>query len=52
MSKTVNELAKEALEWFETGTRDSGEEFVKTKEWTPGMVNQSNFYRSRRHGAR
>jgi len=35
MSKTVSELAKEALEWFETGTRDSGEEFVKTKDGRP-----------------
>jgi hypothetical protein len=35
MNKTVNELAREALEWFETGTRDNGEEFVKTKEGRP-----------------
>ena len=35
MSKNVNELAREALEWFETGTRDSGEKFVKTKDGRP-----------------
>lgn len=42
MSKTVNELAREALEWFETGTRDNGEEFVKTKngrpEWLEALI--------------
>jgi len=35
MSKTVNELAKEALKSFETGTRDNGEKFVKTKDGRP-----------------
>jgi len=35
MSKTVNELAREALEWFEIGTRDNGEKFVKTKDGRP-----------------
>ena len=38
MNKTVNELAREALEWFETGTRDNGEEFVKTKEGRPDWL--------------
>jgi len=38
MSKTVSELAREALEWFETDTRDNGEEFVKTKEGRPDWL--------------
>ena len=38
MSKTVNELAKEALGWFITDTRDNGEEFVKTKEGRPDWL--------------
>jgi hypothetical protein len=38
MNKTVNELAREALEWFETGTRNNGEEFVKTKEGRPDWL--------------
>lgn len=38
MSKTVNELAREALEWFESGTRDSGEKFVKTKYGRPDWL--------------
>jgi hypothetical protein len=36
--KTVNDLARKALEWFETGTRDNGEEFVKTKEGRPDWL--------------
>jgi hypothetical protein len=38
MSKTVNELAKEALEWFTTDVRDNGEEFVKTKDGRPDWL--------------
>jgi hypothetical protein len=38
MNKTVNELAKEALGWFITDTRDNGEEFVKTKEGRPDWL--------------
>jgi hypothetical protein len=38
MSKTVNELAKEALGWFITDTRDNGEKFVKTKEGRPDWL--------------
>ena len=38
MNKAVNELAKEALEWFTTDTRDNGEEFVKTKEGRPDWL--------------
>ena len=38
MNKNVNELAREALEWFETGTRDSGEKFVKTKDGRPDWL--------------
>ena len=38
MSKTVNELAKEALGWFITDTRDNGEEFVKTKDGRPDWL--------------
>jgi hypothetical protein len=38
MSKTVNELAREALEWFETDTRDNGEKFVKTKDGRPDWL--------------
>lgn len=38
MSKNVNELAKEALGWFITDTRDNGEEFVKTKEGRPDWL--------------
>ena len=38
MSKNVSELAREALEWFETGTRDRGEKFVKTKEGRPDWL--------------
>jgi hypothetical protein len=43
MNKTVNELARETLEWFETGTRDNGEEFVKTKEGRPEWLTNLNF---------
>ncbi len=35
MNKNVNELAREALEWFITDTRDNGEKFTKTKENRP-----------------
>lgn len=38
MSKNVSELAREALEWFETGTRDNGEKFVKTKDGRPDWL--------------
>ena len=38
MSKTVNELAREALEWFTTDTRDNGEKFIKTKEGRPDWL--------------
>ena len=38
MNKTVNELAKDALGWFITDTRDNGEEFVKTKEGRPDWL--------------
>ena len=38
MNKNVNELAKEALGWFITDTRDNGEEFVKTKEGRPDWL--------------
>jgi hypothetical protein len=38
MSKTVNELAKEALGWFITDTRDNGEKFVKTKYGRPDWL--------------
>jgi hypothetical protein len=38
MNKTVNELAREALRWFITDTRDNGEEFVKTKEGRPDWL--------------
>ena len=38
MNKTVNELAREALGWFITDTRDSGEKFVKTKYGRPDWL--------------
>ena len=38
MSKTVNELAREALEWFITDTRNNGEKFIKTKEGRPDWL--------------
>jgi hypothetical protein len=40
MNKTVNELAREALEWFITDTRDrdNGEEFIKTKDGRPDWL--------------
>lgn len=38
MNKTVNELAKEALDWFVTDTRDNGEKFVKTKDGRPDWL--------------
>ncbi len=38
MSKTVNELAKEALGWFIVDTRDDGEKFTKTKDGRPDWL--------------
>lgn len=38
MNKNVNELAREALEWFITDTRDNGEKFTKTKDGRPDWL--------------